>query len=910
MRALDSANSSASTTPATGGAVDKDYLRRKRLEALGEALDSNGGTSSTTDRNMNGVDESGTLIGPQNGSSASIEPKSGPLAASAVSSYASSHTENQSALRISTHMTSQTVDRDVNMNVSTPDSKQYQPRALQDADPPLSQPSPATKQAWLTTCYKTAQPLDIRPCHEVLWDPSHTTESDQSRWVNQGIHVRENAPRLVSTTATDAEGCESASVTLDQLSASFLPWGLLQQHGGPCGVLAAVQAELVRQLLYASQSSVATEEHGENNDYSNDTDTAMSMSPSPPPAAETDLVTLSLARALGIIIARASLTPSAAVPDAKASSDPSSSSSSSSSSASFGALAAHIVLPVHPNATVGLVWEDLEPWPRSHSPSPAAQSSSFDSSASPRLATYTITPLPVSSTNSLSKRQRTSDLTSSSAKDSLPSRIYRLGEAITTFLLTPAPENFASLQRPLDVFEREGGVLLLVLSLLQSRGVREASQECDYPATNKLTAQFGHCSQELINLLLTGQAVSNVFDNTLSLGGDMVCRGISSRPSIGYLSQLEALRYCEVGDYYKSPQYPIWVIGSTSHFSVMFGDGQALQESKSDRLLEQCRRAFKSIEGADENGFIATSDLGKVLSELQLDLGDSVPALAAALEVTGADIILWDEFWKSISRLLTGATLESVLAGPTEEVTVINVDPPVLEAAVETDEEMARRLAKEWGTDGGSSVSSPSANNNTLATLSEAAERISSSMSYDRYQVDGVAHASNVSNMSNSNQDSNHDSDQNVLSDEELARKLQAEWDAEISGGTTSSVAGVSGSPTPGESDMSSTAPINMDEEEEDTKPSAVKTDGKLDFETYGDTFILYHYNGLRGGALTPFRVTRLTAEEAVGSSIALNRGNSAQTSAGGSGDLEDVVRTKWPSCMINWLGKNAPYID
>jgi hypothetical protein len=39
-----------------------------------------------------------------------------------------------------------------------------------------------------------------------------------------------------------------------------------------------------------------------------------------------------------------------------------------------------------------------------------------------------------------------------------------------------------------------------------------------------------------------------------------------------------------------------------------------------------------------------------------------------------------------------------------------------------------------------------------------------------------------------------------------------------------------------------------------------------------------------------------------------LNRGTSHGGS--GSGDLEDVVRTKWPSCMINWLGKPPPYID
>ena len=56
------------------------------------------------------------------------------------------------------------------------------------------------------------------------------------------------------------------------------------------------------------------------------------------------------------------------------------------------------------------------------------------------------------------------------------------------------------------------------------------------------------------------------------LSEELSCHGIQSRPAVGYLSILESLRYCEVGDYYKSPLFPIWVVGSTSHFSVLFGD--------------------------------------------------------------------------------------------------------------------------------------------------------------------------------------------------------------------------------------------------------------------------------------------------------------------------------------------------
>ena len=98
-----------------------------------------------------------------------------------------------------------------------------------------------------------------------------------------------------------------------------------------------------------------------------------------------------------------------------------------------------------------------------------------------------------------------------------------------------------------------------------------ATSDMDDPNAT-ITSQFGHSSQELMNLLLTGQAVSNVFDHSMVLSEELTCHGVQSRPAVGYLTALEALRYCEVGGYYKSPLFPIWVVGSTSHFSVLFGD--------------------------------------------------------------------------------------------------------------------------------------------------------------------------------------------------------------------------------------------------------------------------------------------------------------------------------------------------
>ena len=85
-----------------------------------------------------------------------------------------------------------------------------------------------------------------------------------------------------------------------------------------------------------------------------------------------------------------------------------------------------------------------------------------------------------------------------------------------------------------------------------------------------LLAQFGHCSQEVLNLLLLGVGVSNVFDGCRDLGGGFMLRGAPRQPPVGLLSELEALRYLQVGSHFKQPLQPIWVIASESHYSIMF----------------------------------------------------------------------------------------------------------------------------------------------------------------------------------------------------------------------------------------------------------------------------------------------------------------------------------------------------
>jgi hypothetical protein len=673
-----------------------------------------------------------------------------------------------------------------------------------------------------------------------------------------------------------------------------------------------------------------------------------------------------------------------------------------------------IILPINNNDGDGLTWQDLEPWYTNPITTTTSPPKNINGELSSTLVTYTI---PWNSNTDVEKnrksiiynnnnndddddmpeshdvkrQKRLQQQQSQSQEDessnhpifhseSSPTtthhRIRALARTVERFLLqeyhNPVPNEHVTSSSgggrrhhppcPLDAFRRPGGVLLLVLSLTATRRYDTLRHEFD-DAQAKLTGQFGHCAQELINLLLTGQAVSNVFDNTLNVG--MVCRGIQYQPSIGYLSQLEAMRYCEVGSYYKSPQFPIWVVGSTSHFTVLFGEPAALKESQSDVLLDECRRAFKSVEGGEENGFIAKDQLSAVLDRLKLDLGGATEAdrasciqtLAESLEVAGAGIILWDDFWKAASRLMTGASLLAVLQGSSsndgscpsipvstiqdnddeeeeDEFTPLLVDLPMFPAKpdqditaaaripssnnagvtgnsghIETDEEMARRLAAEWNS-GNEGLAGLSVLSNAAAAAGN-----SSPMEVDQTMTMVANHT--------------------TMSDEEMARKLQDQWDAEdnaIAGNGDSSVGAVTGSPVPplltdadgdsadGPLSEEPTSFHNRDSaqnsvKEDDKKPAATMTTTRegttaTQFEQFGDTFSLFHYNGLRGGVLTPFRITRLSADEAVGASVALNRGSGGSSHGKSSQDLEDVVRTKWPSCAINWLGKQPPCID
>ncbi|KAL9182959.1 hypothetical protein ACHAXT_004238 [Thalassiosira profunda] len=749
-------------------------------------------------------------------------------------------------------------------------------------------------------------PFDGAPFRRLMWDDAATTANDKERWARERIstpHLQgggavgsENNGAAVANVAANTD-MSTRDVSEDDITpldtfAGANPnnrnrpppvrlWGLTQAHGGPCGVLAALQAEMIRVLLFGRGGGrrdlffpylPATEENYQN------------CGAAPITAPEVDEAT---AMAAGMILARAGRVPCAAGDE---------------NGAGNNSVEGNAVRLVLPTAGSGGSDQSTEEGKESGETAPwmaELLGTATLGSASSGLEVHIIR-MPSESamdvddhSSPATKRPRNYSVSSVAAALSVEQRkIAALAGAVAEFLLTKQNADAATAGRPLDHLRQPGGVMLLVASLVSTRTVDRVRRDMDDPSST-LTSHFGHSSQELMNLLLTGQAVSNVFDNSVVLSEEVTCWGIQRRPAVGYLSALESLRYCEVGNYYKCPLFPIWVVGSTSHFSVVFGDERCLKESKSDILLERCRRAFKKSDGDEK--------LGDVMDELDLRAkvgGDAgVQTLSAYLEVSGAGIILWNDFWKATSRIITGSSLQSIMSGDDDAMQVDNNStdgPPLLltqsgedskppaaaTAMAQSDEELARKLAEEWG--------SPNPE---------------------------------------------HAGQSSAKSDEDLARELQAQWNAGNSGGMDvvdlRSVSSRPPTPVPTDADLAAKMSA---EEAAGSQPQSNRQ--QLDFEKHGDSFPLYHYNvsasealplrlpfllyalnpfvaivkGLYGGTLTPFRLTRLSATEAVGASIALSK--SASGHGGGGGDLEDVVRTKWPSSMINWLGKQAPSID
>lgn len=168
------------------------------------------------------------------------------------------------------------------------------------------------------------------------------------------------------------------------------------------------------------------------------------------------------------------------------------------------------------------------------------------------------------------------------------------------------------------------GVLCFLYSVLFTHGLQSLKSEMGDESDVLIDPIHGHSSQCLINLFITGHNTPYLFDGERVVEG-FALRGICEQPKFGFLTYFEAMRYCEVGWFLKNPCYPIWILGSETHLTVLASFESSLVSkectSKSQRIVtvHQAEQEFQRLSvDEDTGGFISSTQLEELMSKLSL----------------------------------------------------------------------------------------------------------------------------------------------------------------------------------------------------------------------------------------------------------------------------------------------------
>ncbi|CAL8090758.1 unnamed protein product [Calicophoron daubneyi] len=195
------------------------------------------------------------------------------------------------------------------------------------------------------------------------------------------------------------------------------------------------------------------------------------------------------------------------------------------------------------------------------------------------------------------------------------------------------------------------GVLCFLYSVLFTHGMLALRKGMGDESETLIDPTHGHASQSLINLLLTGQMTPNLFDGVRSIS-DYSLTGILKQPKTGFLTLFEALHYCEAGWYLKNPSYPIWVLGSETHLTVLASPQPELVSDESSHTdqkatLHQAELEFARLSvGQDpDTGFIQSERLAELLQNLQISYTDqSLNGVKQKLDPEDLGVILKEPF--------------------------------------------------------------------------------------------------------------------------------------------------------------------------------------------------------------------------------------------------------------------------
>ncbi len=191
-------------------------------------------------------------------------------------------------------------------------------------------------------------------------------------------------------------------------------------------------------------------------------------------------------------------------------------------------------------------------------------------------------------------------------------------------------------------------------------------------------------------------------------------------------------------------------------------------ESISEKLLSTLRRSFKAVD-KDECGFVASSSLQEILQQINIHHeyeGSGVLSflcnptelsrLRGFLQSDG-EIIIWNTFWEVVSRIMMGESLDSIMDSS------LPANPSNLENRKRSDSEIARELQDQLNNDPNFDFSSF---NDSFSTPLGRKHGIA-----DQYASAAIDTAP----------DELQELQKRFRSDSELARELQAQWDAEDS---------------------------------------------------------------------------------------------------------------------------------
>lgn len=191
------------------------------------------------------------------------------------------------------------------------------------------------------------------------------------------------------------------------------------------------------------------------------------------------------------------------------------------------------------------------------------------------------------------------------------------------------------------MLENQYGVLVFLYTVLLTKGMQNILGELCDTSEPLIHAVYGHASQPLINLMLTGRIVPYVWDGDKNIGG-LALRGINQQSDIGFLTIMEQMQYCTVGNFFKNPRCAIWVLASETHLTVLFSPEIKLVAPETPR--EQAIRVFQQFNN-DGASFIESGHLQEVLKQLGLvSVPEYVDIMRKKMDPENLGIILQNAF--------------------------------------------------------------------------------------------------------------------------------------------------------------------------------------------------------------------------------------------------------------------------